>query len=378
MRVETAYRTVVLQLNPDKGTEKELKKATQNVFKFIEMSRLELQNQLYAKFQGESVPSARTVNLVSQRFTGSLGEKGMLPIDAQTSKFVFDKEWFLEASVRKKTKEGFTRVRIPISKTEIPYYSDIQDMLGYPTVIVKENDKWFAYVSIKVPQNVNENVVGIDFNFSKWVASPSEGQPLFFDATPYDMEINGISKQIQRIQGKIRASKDPEETEELDRKIKELYSLRTSVVKRAHGNFLSRIEARYGKCTLVVERVSVLYKLVNKDKRDTNNWLYKKTSLGQFQMRAMAHGFEVKEINPAYTSSVCHRCGEFGITKGKHERIFECLNCGLDNYHRDLNAARNIAKVFEGTFPELEILREKKKSFSKKKAVKEIIVGNLQ
>lgn len=361
MRVETSYRTVVIQLNPDREDERDLRKATESVFKFIGQSKFDLQKLLYAKFKDEPMPSARSVALMVQRFTGAVGEKHMLPVDASTSKFIHDKEWFLEASIRKKSKEGFTRVRIPVSKTEVPYYADIEDMLGFPTVIVRENDKWFAYVSIKEKLPHTEVNVGIDFNFSKWVAAPSEGQPLFFDATPYNKEVEDISRRIQRLQQAMRKSRDEEVSEQMDLQIKEQYGLRTAVVKRAHGNFLSAVEARFGKCNLVVERVSVLYRLTGKENRTTNNWLYKKTSLSQFQLRAMAHGFDVSEINPAYTSQACHRCGELGVVSGKNDRSFSCPACGLENYHRDLNAARNIAKVFEGTFPDIGELKEKKK-----------------
>lgn len=42
-------------------------------------------------------------------------------------------------------------------------------------------------------------------------------------------------------------------------------------------------------------------------------------------------------INPAYTSRVCHKCGEFG---DRNNEIFKCLNCGT--FDADYNASNNI------------------------------------
>lgn len=42
-------------------------------------------------------------------------------------------------------------------------------------------------------------------------------------------------------------------------------------------------------------------------------------------------------INPAYTSQVCHKCGEFGE---RNNKIFKCLSCGI--FDADYNASNNI------------------------------------
>ena len=51
-------------------------------------------------------------------------------------------------------------------------------------------------------------------------------------------------------------------------------------------------------------------------------------------------GIKFEQVNPKYTSKVCHRCGNFGIRNGK---VFKCPYCGLE-IDADLNAAINIAK----------------------------------
>ena len=50
---------------------------------------------------------------------------------------------------------------------------------------------------------------------------------------------------------------------------------------------------------------------------------------------------KIVEVNPAYTSQICHKCGEFGIRKDK---LFTCKSCG--NTDADINAAHNIEHRF--------------------------------
>jgi transposase len=359
MRVETSYKTVVLQLNPDYDTQKELHRSMMGVNRFLKMSRANVQKLLYYRWKAlnESYPG-RSIALMVQRFS-NFSDKEFTVFNSDNSKFIFDKEWFVEVQVR--TKDGnklVPRIRIPVSRTEVPYYADIQDMVGLPMMVVKENDKYFAYVQIKQEITHSETVVGVDFNFRKWVVSAVDGQPLFFDAEPYALEIEGISKMISRFRSRLDAEKDANKIAVLEQKINELYAQQTAAVKRAHGNFLAAIEKKFGRCTLAVEDPKIMFRLKEKESGMTNNWLYKKTALSQFQLRAMAHGFEVASVNPAYTSKVCHKCNHLGKIDGKNSRIFSCPHCGLKNYHRDLNAARNIAKVFFGIFAKIEDIRQ--------------------
>lgn len=51
MKVDSSYRTVILQAFPTPEQEKALLKAEHDVFKFLQMSRLELQKLIYHKFK---------------------------------------------------------------------------------------------------------------------------------------------------------------------------------------------------------------------------------------------------------------------------------------------------------------------------------------
>jgi transposase len=166
-----------------------------------------------------------------------------------------------------------------------------------------------------------------------WVASPYEGRPVFFDTREYDQKIDRLQRLITRYQKRG----EEENVNECFRKMRE-------VVKLAHGNFLARIIDRYGVCNLAIEDIETIYKLTEKDNKMINNWLYSKTALRQFALRAMAKGFNVIEVDPKDTSRICHRCGTPVRIYGKHERLIACEACGYRDYNRDLNSAKNIAR----------------------------------
>ncbi|MEM1564288.1 MAG: hypothetical protein QW161_06435, partial [Candidatus Bathyarchaeia archaeon] len=304
MKLEPNYRTVILQCFPSERQVGLLSRAEASVLRFLGISRLTLQKLLYHKFleSGDEI-DPRMLSLLCKRFTGSLGEKAVLVFDKDNSKFVNDGGfWFVEVKLQKGVGQ---RIRIPIAKTEVKYYDVINEISHLPFMLVRENDKWFLYVSVKCSEKPNGKIIGVDFNFDKWVAAPYEGQPIFFNASRYSRKVDEIQRRISRWQSIISLNKNKEKVALAEERIRYLHDVRSRVVALAHGEFLARIREKYGVCTIGVEEVTTMYKLRDKGSRILNNWLYSKTSLRKFILRAMAKGFNVVEVNPEDTSSTC-------------------------------------------------------------------------
>ncbi|HID60404.1 MAG TPA: transposase [Hadesarchaea archaeon] len=76
--------------------------------------------------------------------------------------------------------------------------------------------------------------------------------------------------------------------------------------------------------------------------RKLNSWPFWK--LRQYiEYKANWRGIRVVEVNEAYTSQRCWRCGAIGVRSGKHHGLFECPRCGLKE-NADRNGAFNIGR----------------------------------
>jgi putative transposase len=328
---------------PSRQVEKALKWGELEAMKFIELSSRDFQNRLYHKFSKISELGSYTVALLAQRFIGSCRGKAVIPFNSQNSKFLNENGcWFVEVALTRGKKP---RLRVPIAKTDNKYYDVIENCVGLPFAIVREDDRWYAYIS--APNNIepNSNVVGIDFNEATWVASKADSRPLFFDVRGYAHDVNRLQDLISRanrdcpIHSRCRYCKKK-------CNVQQLYDQRTAILKRCQGDFLAEIMKRWGICTLGIECIDVMYAMVRDTKktRSVRNWLNSKLCMRKFEKRATSKGFDVVEVDPAYTTQRCYRCGEVGEIYGDHFRLFKC-KCGLRDYNRDLNASRNIAKL---------------------------------
>lgn len=91
---------------------------------------------------------------------------------------------------------------------------------------------------------------------------------------------------------------------------------------------------------VAIEKLTGIYSEGSKIRRysEKNQWAF--AQLGTFiRYKCALRGVPVIEVNPAFTSQDCSRCGNRHKTDGKK---FSCKNCG-HNEHRDANASFNIA-----------------------------------
>ena len=71
-------------------------------------------------------------------------------------------------------------------------------------------------------------------------------------------------------------------------------------------------------------------------KRKLSRWIkcYIEERLGY---KCELNGITKTLVNPAYTSQVCHKCGQFGV---RDKEVFKCSGCG--SFDADYNASNNI------------------------------------
>lgn len=109
------------------------------------------------------------------------------------------------------------------------------------------------------------------------------------------------------------------------------------------ANEIVRFARERLNCTIAIEELSGMSNLGNytTESRRFNEWSYYRLA-ECIADKAEPYDIPVTEVEPAYTSAACSRCGEDSETRrsGVH---FECENCDYQQ-HADANAAVNIAK----------------------------------
>ena len=94
--------------------------------------------------------------------------------------------------------------------------------------------------------------------------------------------------------------------------------------------------------TIIVEDLSWVsksnkYKYINKKLRNELSRWDKGYIKERLAFKCYEKGIEIIEVNPAYTSQICHKCNKIGNRNGE---VFSCDKCG--SYDANYNAAINI------------------------------------
>lgn len=149
----------------------------------------------------------------------------------------------------------------------------------------------------------------------------------------YDTEIQTIAKRAQREGRKL--SQVPEYREAMGR-------LR-GFLKNEVNRLLNRLVALHAPAVLVVERLDLRSpELSRRMNRLLSNFgrRYLKEKLARL---GELYGIKVVEVNPAYSSQACSRCGYVDPRNRRDTQTFVCQACG----HRgnaQVNAARNLLR----------------------------------
>jgi IS605 OrfB family transposase len=200
----------------------------------------------------------------------------------------------------------------------------------------RREGQWYAAVSYNTPKQeaiTVTGVIGVDRNSVGNVAvfaDPSNGivRKLGLCPARTKMAMRGRRKNLQRA-GKFRL------LSKLRRK------QRRRMTYENHRASKSIVDYAAANCRAVaIEKLDGIRAVKSKIRHysEKNQWAF--FQLETFlRYKCAFRGIPVIEVDPAYTSQMCSRCGQIHKPEGKQ---FVCASCGHHD-HRDANAALNIA-----------------------------------
>ena len=229
-------------------------------------------------------------------------------------------------------------IRIPaLFKKDVPPVQWPREITGHVRSIelFRRKGEWFGSICYNTPKDEaiqTTGVIGVDRNSVSNIAvlaDPQTGVVRKFGICPARTKhvLRRRRKNLARA-GKTRLLK------KLYRKQRRRMSYENHRATRAVVNY-----AATHRRAVVMER---LEKVRSKDSKircysERNQWAFAQFG-SMLRYKCALRGIPLVEVDPAYTSQTCSRCGSIHRPNGKQ---FRCLTCG-HNAHRDANAAFNI------------------------------------
>lgn len=204
--------------------------------------------------------------------------------------------------------------------------------------IKREVSGWFVVFTVENevrPLPKTKKSVGLDAGIESFVTL-SDGTQIenfkYYEST---------QKQLRKAQRKVsrrkKGSNSRRKAVVILRKIhKKIYNQRNDFQHKVSTHLISQYDL------IVIEKLSILGMsrgILSKQVNDLS-W---SSFFQKLKYKAENADKTLIEVNPAYTSQDCSRCGN-RVKKDLSVRVHHCLKCGL-KIHRDTNAAINILKA---------------------------------
>ncbi len=220
-------------------------------------------------------------------------------------------------------------------------------------VVVPKGDRFIGHVcvTLEVPDAPGIVPVGVDLNETNAiVAVDADGRTLFITGLHRRVLNTRTRKTNARLQTKLEAKKaEGKNTRSVVRALKRLSRKRSRRTRDfCHCAAKHLVEWSPQNCMLVFEDLSFPKKRGKESQKKRSKASNRRLSAWPRGMiRAVvaykvAGKGETAEVNPAYTSQTCSRCGLLGV-RSRHS--FSCPHCGHTD-HSDINAAINIRNKF--------------------------------
>ena len=207
------------------------------------------------------------------------------------------------------------------------------------TDLVRRDGKWFLYATVETPEaplaDPVNGFIGVDMGIVN-IATTSDGD------RAAGAKLNHYRKRQQRLRRKLQAKK----TASARRLLKKRRRKETRFGADINHQVSKRIvaEAQRTGRGIAVEQLGGIRDRVRLRKPQrvaVHSWAF--AQLGRFlAYKAQAAGVALVQVDPAYTSQTCSRCGRVDKRNRRSQSELKCGGCGFVG-HADHNAAINIA-----------------------------------
>ena len=307
------------------------------------LRRKKLPNYLYDKFK---INHKKLNNLIRRYFRRY---KNKTPYSKKNNFLILDSGLY-------KYKDGFLKISTLNKGKRIDF--EMKDRRVFKgNLIVKWNDCLTVFGTKKIESKTifkTENSVAVDKGYKKLIATDKNT----FYGTEYSL-LNKffIDKQVQKLKNRSRLFQIAQRHKEKGNSKKSENIFKNNLGKIKQNIFIKKIRKRSEnyinkevndffdkeKPTEIIKEDLTWESYKDKKKKGFKNQIkrWEKGILDKsIEWKALQKNIKIININPAYTSQICHICDGFGIRNGEN---FTC-ECCRNKMDADVNAARNIKK----------------------------------
>jgi len=219
-------------------------------------------------------------------------------------------------------------INVPIQ----PHTPITSNMQTREAKIIRRKGEWFVYITVQaeVPEKNPNSVLAVDLGIHNIATTVNsvDGKPKF-----YGKKIRAVRGHYFHLRSNLPNRKAVKKVGKHERRIvnHELHKISKAIVEEAVEN----------NSLIIVGKLKGIRRnhRGRKGNRKLNSFPYYKL-VSLIEYKANWQGIPILEINEAYTSQTCSRCGSRGL---RVRGLFRCSNCGLD-LNADWNGAKNILK----------------------------------
>ena len=296
-------------------------------------------NYLYEKFK----VNFKRLNSLIRRYYRRY--KGKVPYSVKSNFLILDSDLYKYSKGKIKISTFLKRKRLTIK------FKDKREFKG--NLILKWNEKLVIYGTVKVPieyKIIPENPVAIDKGYNTLITTDNGRkygtEYKFINAELIERQTEK-NKQRQRI---LKKSEGKDNSEKIDN-IKK-YNLGrkkqnglSNKIRARSKSYINREIKKFfenEKPSEIIKEDLTWEKIGSKKRGKGFRAKISRWEKGyldsQIEWKALQKNIKITNVNPAYTSQICHSCENFGKRNGE---IFECEHCNA-KYDADINAAYNI------------------------------------